>query len=94
MLDDSTIHPNISRYLTHAPAQYFGKENWGENGETVQEWTGIMAYTPDEQPVVGEAPGHEGLFISAGFNGHGELLGWHKSIWLTITRDGTHVPVC
>lgn len=74
VLDDSTIHPKISQYLTNACAGYFGKENWGENGETLQEWTGIMAYTPDEQPVVGEAPGKDGLFISAGFNGHGMAL--------------------
>lgn len=72
-MDDTTIHPNISEYLTHAAAMYFGKENWGENGETLQEWTGIMGYTVDKQPVIGEAPGQEGLWICAGFNGHGEL---------------------
>jgi glycine/D-amino acid oxidase-like deaminating enzyme len=75
ILDDSTINPVISQYLTSVCSEYyFGKKNWGENGETLQEWTGIMAYTPDEQPVVGEAPGQEGLFISAGFNGHGMAL--------------------
>jgi hypothetical protein len=72
-LDDSTIHPTVSEYLIKACARYFGKDNWGENGQTLQEWTGIMAYTLDAQPVVGEASGQEGLFISAGFNGHGKL---------------------
>lgn len=71
-LDDTTIHPRISKYLTQACSQYFGKENWGENGRTVKEWTGIMGYTQDRQPVVGEAPGQKGLWICAGFNGHGK----------------------
>ena len=30
-----------------------------------------MGYTADEQPVVGEAPGQEGLWIYVGFHGHG-----------------------
>lgn len=72
VLDDTTIHPVISDYLRNACPEYFGRENWGEDGEVLQEWTGIMAYTPDAQPVVGEAPGQEGLFVSVGFNGHGK----------------------
>jgi len=74
VLDDTTIHPVISDYLRHACTLYFGKENWGEEGETLMEWTGIMGYTADSQPVVGEAPGQEGLFLSVGFNGHGMAL--------------------
>lgn len=38
------------------------------------EWTGIMGYTADRQPIVGEAPGQGGLWICAGFNGHGMAL--------------------
>ncbi|RFU31321.1 hypothetical protein B7463_g5007, partial [Scytalidium lignicola] len=88
VLDDSVIHPHISDYLTRGvPAKYFGRENWGEDGEVLQEWTGIMGYTVDKQPIVGEAvgTGHEGLYICAGFNGHGTFfLSWY----------GAHVPVC
>lgn len=73
-MDDTTIHPNISKYLTGACPGYFGRENWGDDGKVLQEWTGIMAYTPDAQPVVGEAPGQKGLFLSVGFNGHGKLM--------------------
>jgi glycine/D-amino acid oxidase-like deaminating enzyme len=74
ILDDSTIHPIVSKYLIGACPAYFGRDNWGEDGQVLQEWTGIMAYTSDAQPIVGEAPGHKGLFISAGFNGHGKLI--------------------
>ena len=72
ILDDTKIHPNISKYLTGAAANFFGRETWGENGETLQEWTGIMGYTVDEQHVIGEAPVQSGLWVCAGSNGHGE----------------------
>jgi glycine/D-amino acid oxidase-like deaminating enzyme len=65
----------MSRYLTNAAAGYFGQKNWGENGETLMEWTGIMGYTFDSQPIVGEDPDREGLWICAGFNGHGKCVG-------------------
>jgi glycine/D-amino acid oxidase-like deaminating enzyme len=34
-------------------------------------WTGIMGYSADSLPHVGCVPGREGLFVLAGFNGHG-----------------------
>ncbi|KAF8849007.1 FAD dependent oxidoreductase [Acephala macrosclerotiorum] len=74
LLDDTTIHPVVSEYLTHMAAKYFGRENWGEDGKVLQEWTGIMGYTFDKQPIIGEAPGQEGLWICAGFHGHGMAM--------------------
>lgn len=73
VLDDSTIHPLVSKYLTSALSAYFGADTWGENptDPVVQEWTGIMGYTRDMSPVIGQAPGKEGLWICAGFHGHG-----------------------
>lgn len=34
-----------------------------------------MGYTKDRQPVIGEAPGQKGLYICAGFDGHGKRPG-------------------
>jgi sarcosine oxidase subunit beta len=34
-------------------------------------WAGLREMTPDELAIVGRAPGVEGLFIAAGFSGHG-----------------------
>ncbi len=78
ILDDTTIHPNISYHLTHAAAKYFGRENWGKDGKVLQEWTGIMGYTPDKQPIVGEATVQKGLWICAGFHGHGKQSTFHS----------------
>jgi glycine/D-amino acid oxidase-like deaminating enzyme len=37
-------------------------------------WAGIMGFTPDVFPIAGELPGNEGLYIAAGFSGHGVSL--------------------
>lgn len=36
-----------------------------------QEWTGIIGWSCDDAPWVGQMPGEEGMFICAGFCGHG-----------------------
>jgi sarcosine oxidase subunit beta len=35
---------------------------------------GVYDVTPDRQAIVGAAPGHEGLYIAAGFSGHGFMM--------------------
>jgi sarcosine oxidase subunit beta len=37
-------------------------------------WAGLEAFMPDELPVLGPVPGVEGLFLAAGFSGHGFAL--------------------
>jgi glycine/D-amino acid oxidase-like deaminating enzyme len=78
-VDDTSINASISRYLNGSLVGYFGSENWGktpEDGSTriLHEWTGIMGTTADGRPFVGEVPGLKGVWISAGFNGHGMVL--------------------
>lgn len=79
-VDDSSLNPKVSTYLRSSLTGYFGTENWGEAQESeadariVQEWTGIMGATADGRPFVGGVPGKKGLWISAGFNGHGMVL--------------------
>ena len=38
------------------------------------EWSGVMCYTPDGQPLVGALPGRPGEYIAAGYTGHGMPL--------------------
>jgi sarcosine oxidase, subunit beta len=35
---------------------------------------GVYDLTPDRQAMVGAVPGHEGLYVAAGFSGHGFML--------------------
>ena len=37
-------------------------------------WTGPYDITPDWNPIVGEVPGYEGLYVAVGFSGHGFKL--------------------
>jgi glycine/D-amino acid oxidase-like deaminating enzyme len=77
-VDDSSLNLSISKYLHGSLEGYFGKKSWGEEagqeGRVVKEWSGIMGATADGRPFVGEVPGMKGVWISAGFNGHGMVL--------------------
>jgi len=53
-----------------------------------------MGYTPDKQPIIGEAPDQPGLWICAGFHGHGENTYFHNGGSLTIYRYGAHLSIC
>ncbi|RDL41850.1 FAD protein [Venustampulla echinocandica] len=80
--DDSSLNSSISVYLGGAAKTYFGDETWGkddEQGRVKQEWTGIMGYTPDGFPFVGEVPDIEGMWIAAAFQGHGMVLAWESA---------------
>lgn len=53
-----------------------------------------MGYTADKVPLVGEAPGQKGLWICAGFHGHGESSWPLRCVSkLTVYRYGPHVSV-
>lgn len=98
--DDSSTNPIISKYLKETLVSYFG-EAWGEDqagsvgsvgsggGRVRREWTGIMGYTPDGYPFIGKVPGEEGLFISAGFLGHGMVMCWECGGEVVRMIEGT-----
>lgn len=76
--DDTTVNEGISEYLFDTTARYFG-DSWGQDdpdGRIRKEWTGIMGYSPDGYPFVGEVPGQKGLWASCGFQGHGMVFCW------------------
>ena len=75
VLDDSQINRVISENLRSEVRKIFGSKGQHpapENEEdTIMEWTGIMGMTRDGLPLVGEVEGQDGLFVCAGFGGHG-----------------------
>jgi gamma-glutamylputrescine oxidase len=38
-------------------------------------WSGIFGTSPDALPLVGAVPGHDGIWVSRGYSGHGNVLG-------------------
>ncbi|KAH5153088.1 hypothetical protein HBH69_133740 [Parastagonospora nodorum] len=94
-VDDSRLNNDISGYLKGSLKGYFGTETWGDDNDEdriVQEWTGIMGATADGRPFVGEVPGNKGLWISAGFNGHGMVLCLKSAEALVDMITGKGVP--
>ena len=101
-VNDSALNPQISTYLRESLVHYHGPTIWGEStkpqadNETddriVQEWTGIMGATADGRPFVGEVPGKQGLWVSAGFNGHGMVLCLKAAGALVEMIDGKGIP--
>jgi gamma-glutamylputrescine oxidase len=47
----------------------------GESPTITHRWSGIFGTSPDALPLVGAVPGHEGVWVSRGYSGHGNVLG-------------------
>jgi glycine/D-amino acid oxidase-like deaminating enzyme len=94
-VDDSSLNADISKYLRASVSGYFGAPSPDEPSteqpayETVAEWSGIMGATADGRPFVGQVPGQKGLWISAGFNGHGMVLCLKSAEALVKMMDGS-----
>ncbi len=88
--DDTRLDESISAYLREATPRYFG-DSWGDDhpdGRVRTEWTGIMGYTPDGRPFVGEMPDEPGLWVACGFVGHGMVYSWECARALVEMMDG------
>lgn len=42
--------------------------------KVIRSWAGILDHTPDDIPIMGPAPGLDGLYLACGFSGHGFAL--------------------
>ena len=55
-------------------------------------WAGLYEMTPDRQPLVGPMPDDPGLWIAAGFSGHGFMLapsvGKQLATWMVDGKPG------
>ncbi|KAB8264075.1 phosphoenolpyruvate phosphomutase-domain-containing protein [Aspergillus pseudonomiae] len=70
VIDDSTLIEPAKDYYNDFMQRTF--TGWEDSGAYVKEiWTGIMGYSYDTSPHVGEVPGKPGQYICAGFDGHG-----------------------
>ncbi|KAK8100115.1 FAD dependent oxidoreductase [Apiospora kogelbergensis] len=70
--DSKLIEPAKSHFDGLMQRTFFGWEDSGAKTDKV--WTGIMGYSSDFMPHVGEVPGKPGQMVLAGFSGHGMPL--------------------
>jgi glycine/D-amino acid oxidase-like deaminating enzyme len=52
------------------------REELGADPEVTHRWAGVVGYTEDALPYVGEVPGRPGLYVSGGYSGVGNVPGF------------------
>jgi gamma-glutamylputrescine oxidase len=53
----------------------FAAELLGESPSVTHRWAGIFGVTEDDLPLAGPVPGRDGVWVAAGYSGHGNVLG-------------------
>jgi gamma-glutamylputrescine oxidase len=61
------IWRRVERYL---------REDLGVDAELTHRWAGVVGYTDDALPYVGEVPGRPGLYVAGGYSGVGNVPGF------------------
>jgi gamma-glutamylputrescine oxidase len=51
-------------------------EDLGLDAEITHRWAGVVGYSQDGLPYVGEVPGRPGLYVAGGYSGHGNVPGF------------------
>jgi len=90
--DDATIEPTISQSLRTFLSNTFAALR---DIKIEYEWTGIMGFTADENPLIGKLPHRPGEYIAAGFTGHGmsfAFLTGKMLAELIAGRDSVTIP--
>jgi glycine/D-amino acid oxidase-like deaminating enzyme len=67
---DEAVTPLIQGHL-----EQFVGELLGEAPAISHRWAGIFGSTDDRLPLVGPVPDHDGVWVSAGYSGHGNVMG-------------------
>jgi len=53
----------------------FAEQLLGEPPRVTDRWAGIFGAVEDDLPLAGPLPGREGVWVAAGYSGHGNVLG-------------------
>jgi gamma-glutamylputrescine oxidase len=71
LTDEETTTPVIQEALSS-----FLRELCGYEPPVAYRWAGIFGLTQDFLPLAGRVPGHEGVWVAAGYCGHGNIPGF------------------
>jgi gamma-glutamylputrescine oxidase len=67
---EEALTPLIQGHL-----ERFVAELVGESPTITHRWAGIFGTTEDRLPLAGRIPRHDGVWVAAGYSGHGNVLG-------------------
>jgi glycine/D-amino acid oxidase-like deaminating enzyme len=77
---DEEVDDKVASYLRCALPQLLHSEQKEKAEEAeleaTHQWTGIMGFSRDDLPWVGQVPNSAGLFVVAGYTGHGMPNAW------------------
>jgi gamma-glutamylputrescine oxidase len=87
--DDEVTTPVIQQALDDFVADLLGRRP-----RITHRWAGVFGMTQDLLPLVGAVPGRDGLWVAAGYAGHGNVLGLMcgELVARAICGDATAVP--
>ncbi|KAK3075793.1 hypothetical protein LTR53_000618 [Teratosphaeriaceae sp. CCFEE 6253] len=92
--DDSVVDPATAQYLRSRLVDALSlPEGKAVEFKAAAEWSGIMGFSRDERPWVGPVPGvAPGLFVSAGYTGHGMPNTWlcGKAVALMVLKSSEY----
>ena len=74
-LDFEFTNEEVVTDLIQGELTGFAAELLGEAPVVEHRWAGIFGATEDDLPLVGPVPGREGVWVAAGYSGHGNVLG-------------------
>ena len=65
------------------------REELGLDPVITHRWAGVVGYSDDRLPFVGEVPGREGLWVAGGYSGHGNVPGFLSGRLIASAISGT-----
>ena len=72
--EEETAEEMVTEPIQQA-LEAFAEELLGEPPRVSHRWAGIFGATEDRLPLAGPVPGRDGLWVAAGYSGHGNVLG-------------------
>jgi gamma-glutamylputrescine oxidase len=74
-LDEEHTAEEVTTPLIQGHLEQLVRELTGQAPRIEHRWAGIFGTTEDRLPLVGRLPGHEGIWVAAGYSGHGNVMG-------------------
>ena len=74
-LDEEWTREEATTPLIQLALEEFATKLIGRRPPITNRWAGIFGSTDDLLPLVGPVPGHDGLWVAAGYSGHGNVMG-------------------
>ncbi|HEU0024982.1 MAG TPA: FAD-dependent oxidoreductase [Thermoleophilaceae bacterium] len=88
--EDSYTDSDVGSPAIWERLEHYLRESVGLDAEITHRWAGVVGYSKDSLPYVGEVPGRSGLYVSGGYSGVGNVPGFMSGRDLadTIAGDG------